>query len=338
MSYTVTKLINDAYYASGIVSRGFTTVEGSQLNDGLDFLNDILADKTIEKDMVPYYTVYNFFAVAGQEKYFIPGLEELETLTFFLENIRYQMREVGRIQYFGSARADNISSLPFNWHLERCPGGVNIYLYFFPNTNYPIQAWGKYRLAEVSLNQDLMATGTTANFGIPVVTGAGNLGVGELVVNYVDLAGTYASAAALVTYINTGVVPNVTASIVGTEFVLSDNTGATIYVTSLGTQSIANNITFANFSTINGPVYENYVTGQLDRFYINYLKFSLADRLCTEFNFIVPPGVAKQLTQCQRWISKRSGPLDLKMQKVSTLRRQSSFNYASENLGKGWTI
>jgi hypothetical protein len=338
MGYTVIQLINDAYYASGIVSREFQTVSGSQINDGLGFLNDILADKTIERDMIPYYLEYNFYAIEGQERYFIPNLEELETLVFFINNVRYQMREVDRKVYFGSARANNITSLPFNWHVERCPGGANLYLYFLPNVNYPMQAWGQFRLAQVSINQDLMSNGTTANLGIPTSIGGGTLNEGELIVNGIDLTGAYASGADLVSYINgSGIVPNVTAAIVGTEFILTNNLNMIISVLTAGTQDPTNCLTFSNFSTTTGYDLQNFTPTMLDRFYINYLKFSLADRLCTEFNFIVPQGVAKQLAQYQKWISKRSAPLDLQQVKTSTLGDKSSLNYGQVNLGHGWT-
>ena len=67
MTYTVTNLITDAFYISGIVSREFETVSGPQGQVGLHVLNKILSDKTIEKDMIPYYTKYEFNAIAGQD-------------------------------------------------------------------------------------------------------------------------------------------------------------------------------------------------------------------------------------------------------------------------------
>jgi hypothetical protein len=233
MAYTVTKLVNEAYYVSGIVSREFETVQGSQFEDGFNMLNDIITDKAIEKDMIPYYLKYEFNAIAGQEMYFIPDLEKLDTLVFFINDIRYQMREVDRIQYFGSSRANNINSLPFNWHLERCYGGANLFMYFQPNSNYPMQAWGLFRLTEVVLNQDLSLT--------------------------------------------------------------------------------------------------------LDRFYINYLKFALAERLCMEFNFVIPAGVSLQARKYEAMIQSRSAAMDLTTQKMSTLNNGSTLNYGIVNLSGGWT-
>ncbi len=232
MAYTTLQLINNAYYESGIVSRGFETVGGQQANDGLQFLNDLIADKTVENGLIPYYEEYNFNAVTGQETYFIPDLIEVETFVFYIDTVRYQTENRARREYFGSSRADNIQSLPGSWHMERCFGGANIYIYFKPNQNYPLTIWGQFRLQQVVINQDLSLT--------------------------------------------------------------------------------------------------------LDRFYINYLKFDLAARLCAEYNYTVPPGVAKALAKYENDISKRSGPMDLRLIKLSSLQRRGGINYGQVNLGKGW--
>jgi len=75
----------------------------------------------------------------------------------------------------------------------------------------------------------------------------------------------------------------------------------------------------------------------LDRFYINYLKFALAERLCIEFNFVIPTGVDMQLKKYEAMIQSRSAQLDLTMQKMSTLTNGSTLNYGTVNLGFGWT-
>lgn len=336
MAYTVTKLINDAYYASGIVSRDFEQASGSQLSDGLDFLNDILADKTIEKDMLPYYLRYNFYAEADVEKYFIPNLEQIETIVFFINSVRYQMAPTERNQYFGSSRAMNIQSLPFSWHMERCVGGANIYMYFSPDTNYPIEVWGQFRLAQVTLNQDLEADGTNATLGVATFAGAGTLSAGQLVINNVSVIGSFANIASLINYINE-TFPDIVAYTVGTQFLLSDRSNGIIRLTTSGDADPAACVTFSEFSTTQGPNIETFVPTKLDRFFINYLKFALASRLSVEFNFIVPPGVINELNKYQNWISKRSAPLDLSMVKISTLGGQNGINYAVVNLSNGWT-
>lgn len=232
MAYTTLQLINNAYYESGIVSRGFETVSGQQAIDGLQFLNDLIADKTVENGLIPYYEEYNFNAVAGQEKYFIQDLITIDTFVFYINTVRYQTENRARREYFGTSRADNIRSLPGSWHMERCFQGANLYIYFKPDQNYPLTIWGQFRLDQVTINQDLSLT--------------------------------------------------------------------------------------------------------LDRFYINYLKFDLAARLCAEYNYTVPPGVAKALDNYVDSISKKSGPMDMRLTKLSSLQRRGGINYAQVNIGHGW--
>jgi hypothetical protein len=232
MAYTTLQLINNAYYESGIVSRGFETVSGQQATDGLQFLNDLIQDKTVENGLIPYYEEYDFVAVNGQEQYFIPNLIEIDTFVFFIDSIRYQTQNRGRREYFGTSRAKDIRSLPGSWHMERCFGCANLFIYFKPNQAFPLTIWGQFRLNEVTINQDLSLT--------------------------------------------------------------------------------------------------------LDRFYINYLKFDLANRLCAEYNYNVPPGVAKQLSKYEDNISKKSGPMDLQLTKLSSLQKRGGINYAQVNLGHGW--
>jgi len=150
MTYTVLKLITNAYNMAGIVSRDFETVEGSQLSDGIDSLNDLLGDKTVDTGLIPYYRRHEFNGVIGQEQYDIDNLTEVSTLVFFLSGVRYQMFPVGRDNYFGSPRAENIQSLPFTYNVERIVGGSSIYMYFKPNQDYLFQIWGKFSLDEVT--------------------------------------------------------------------------------------------------------------------------------------------------------------------------------------------
>jgi hypothetical protein len=337
MSYPVTQLISESFYTSGIVSRGFQTVAGDQVEVGLLKLNEILSDTAIENDMIPYFTTaYDFPAVPGQELYFIPNLAELETLVFFIDTVRYQMRKVNQDRYFGEGRAQNVESLPFHWHSERCFGGTNIFIYFFPDQQYPMQATGRFRLNNVVLGSDLNSALAVANLGVPIVLGAGSFSAGQLVVNGVDLAGTYATTIALVNKINTGIIPNVTASIATGQFILTNISGFNITVATSGDELTTNAYTFSNFSTTNGALSQTFLPMVLDQYYINYLQYRLAERLCTAYNFNVSDNLRKQLLQYMMMISKKSSPIDLSIGKISTLTEVSSINYAMVNLGHGW--
>lgn len=233
MAYTVTKLITNAYFVSSIVSRDFQTVSGEQLNVALDFLNDILGDKSVDSQFIPYYTEYNSTFVIGQESYTIPGLILADTLTFTIGTVRYQTRNTDRVKYFGSSRANSVNALPFNWHIEKIVGGSKLYVYFLPDQAYPFQIWGQFGLTEVTLNTDLTLT--------------------------------------------------------------------------------------------------------YDRYYINYLRYKLAQRICCEYNFEYPMQASKQLDEYENLIAKQSTPMDLHLQKSSTLQSGSGLNYGQINIGHGWS-
>lgn len=339
MAFPVTLVISEAFYTSGIVSRQFQTVAGDQEETGFLKLNEILTDSTMESDMIPYFnSSYTFNAIAGQEKYFIPNLTVPETLTFFINTIRYQMRKNTRDKYFGGGRANNVLSLPFNWHVERSFGGSDLFMYFFPDTNYPLTLTGLFSLQKVSLYQDLSSPNAYADLGVQTINGAGVLIPGELVVNNIDLTGTYAAPTDLTNFINTGVIPFVRANLnVAGHLVLTNLSGTSITITTSGTAAVNNNVNFSNFSVTNGPQSQTFFPMVLDQFYINYLIYRLADKLCNAYNFVLPPGPAKELAKYQMMISKRSSPMDLSIAKMSTLTGQNSINYGQVNIGHGWT-
>lgn len=234
MAYLASELITNSFYISNIVSRDFEVPTGSQMANGLSMLNDILADKTINSSLIPYSDKLNMVATPGLDNYFIENLIYIETFTFFIDAVRYQTRNQQRQDFFGSFRQVNINSLPFNWHTERELDGSRLYLYFVPDTNFPMEIWGQFRLASVTQFQDLELT--------------------------------------------------------------------------------------------------------LDRFYINFLKFELAVRLCKEFGYNAPPLVEKQLQDYYQWISNQSNTIDLKTQKLSTLTGGAAINYGMVNLSGGWTV
>lgn len=232
MSYTVTKLITNAWYLSGIVARNLQVVTGDQLSDGLDMLNiSVLAVKSANTRLIPYFQEYNFNLIIGQEKYYIPNLIAIETMTFYIGPVRYSMLQQKRIMYWGTGRIDNIESLPFSWDIQRALGGANVYVYFVPSQNFPSVIWGKFQLADVSLNQDLELT--------------------------------------------------------------------------------------------------------LDQFYIEYLRYALAEQMCTEYNIEFQPQNLKRLTELENIILTISPP-DLSMQKLTALGMETGVNYADVNIGRGW--
>jgi hypothetical protein len=231
MAYSATKVITEAYYLSGVVARNMETVSGDQLNDGLSYLNSLLALKSITTRFIPYYQTYEFNTVIGQEIYFVDNLLEVEALTFNINTFRFPTTKRARKRYFGDPRADNIQSLPVNWYFNRVKGGTDIYFYFTPDTEYPIKLIGKFGLSSVNYDTDMSVT--------------------------------------------------------------------------------------------------------YDQFYIDYLQYQLARRVCSHNAMILPP-VANEILQEYHQQLRDLMPIDLHMEKLSTLQKGSFFNYADANIGRGW--
>jgi hypothetical protein len=159
MAYTVRKLITNSWYLSGIVSRRFQAVSGSQISNGLDLLNAVITFKTARNRLIPYFTKYDFNTVVGQEIYFVPNLLDLETITFNLQTVvRFPLERKTRKQYLGSYRVNDTESLMGEFHIERVKGGSNIFMYYLPNAIYPVTIYGKFSLSTVTLDQDLELT------------------------------------------------------------------------------------------------------------------------------------------------------------------------------------
>lgn len=158
MTYTTTQLITNAWFISGIVARQLETVDGDQIEAGLDLLNGLLAMKSADLSYIPYWSVYDFNLIAATQQYYIPGLIASESFTFNIGTVRYSTSPQSRKDFYATGRVDGITSLPFNWYANRTLGGTNIELYFLPQTNYPAEIVGKFSLSNVTLGQNLELT------------------------------------------------------------------------------------------------------------------------------------------------------------------------------------
>lgn len=231
MSYTARELIARSWYLSGIVARRLQSVSGDQATDGLFLLNALLSWKAIQIDLIPYWTYYEFDAEPGVESYYIPNLYAVELMTFNNDQVRYPTDPVTRGAYFGSARVDDISSLPGQWYFNRSLGGGTLYMYFKPQAAYPIKLMGKFGLTDVDQDTNLLLT--------------------------------------------------------------------------------------------------------YDPSYIEYLRYALAQYMCSEYGITMNPESHRILMAIQRQLMDVSPP-DLSMGKASILAASGGLNYRDIDLGKGW--
>lgn len=154
--YTARELITRALYTSNVVARQLETPSGDQITDGLFLLNELLDLKSAQTALIPYWQRTTMTLIPSQEKYELDGVVELDPFTFNMGDVRFPTQNVvSRNAYFGSARVDNIPSLPFSWHTERRHGGLDLYLYFPPQEGYIAQFSAKYALTDVTLDTDM---------------------------------------------------------------------------------------------------------------------------------------------------------------------------------------
>jgi hypothetical protein len=237
MAYPALELINRAYYLSQVVARDFQTVTASQQSDGLYLLNALLDFKGTDLRLIPYFThyefdtTYNTMTGLGTEKYYIPNLLYVDTLTFNIGPVRYPMRSLSREEYFATGRVDDISNLSFSYRCERVLGGMDIYLYFLPGGVYRMKMEGKFGLTEVTLQTDL----------------------------------------------------------------------SLVY----------------------------------DKYYIEYLRYALAEYICSEYGATFPDESKRKLAEFVKKLMDVS-PADLTLKKQSSFRGQPALDWQTINLGKGW--
>ncbi len=157
MSYTVRKLITEAYYASGIRSREFQTIEGALISEGLSLLNDFLAVTSANQSKKPYIQTKTFNCIANQEKYKIDGLIYPETISFYIDtNLRMPVNIAGRKEYFGTTKVTDLNTIPYNCTIERVLNGSEVYFYPLPDKAYKIEITGFFSLELIdNLSLDL---------------------------------------------------------------------------------------------------------------------------------------------------------------------------------------
>lgn len=160
MAYTARKLITKAYYTSAYASRRLNTLSGQEASDGLELLNDLIADKTAEVGLIPFYKQKDFIAITDQVSpgvYFVEGAVEIDSLTFANGLLRYPCQRMSRSEFYAHGHMGGMYGYPGGWFAERVENGMNVYFYTLPSDTFTISIIGKFGLEQIfSLNTDLL--------------------------------------------------------------------------------------------------------------------------------------------------------------------------------------
>ena len=77
------------------------------------------------------------------------------------------------------------------------------------------------------------------------------------------------------------------------------------------------------------------LSNQLDRYYLSYLKYALAERLCDVYHLPFPPPAQATLNQL-RDLCIDINPRDMSAKTLSLFPTHTAANWADANLGRGW--
>jgi hypothetical protein len=72
-----------------------------------------------------------------------------------------------------------------------------------------------------------------------------------------------------------------------------------------------------------------------DEYYIDYLRYRLAKRLCSEYGIPMQPETLQELKELEEAVTDVSPP-DLTLTKISTLQGEPGFNWGDVNIGRGF--
>lgn len=98
---------------------------------------------------------------------------------------------------------------------------------------------------------------------------------------------------------------------------------------------VALNTDLTNIASVLPYTFINNSNQGYDTSYIEYLRYALAQYMCSEYGILFNPESAKILQKYERKLMY-IGPPDLSMIKTSILTEGTGINYGDVNIGKGW--
>ena len=110
--------------------------------------------------------------------------------------------------------------------------------------------------------------------------------------------------------------------------------GSNVWVYFLPDQNYVFNIT-GKFALTDVTLYQD-MSLVYDGFYLEYLRYALAQLMCMEYDLAFAPEKLAMLKTYEKKLLDVSPP-DLTMKKVNFINQTTTINWAMVNIGKGWT-
>lgn len=330
MSYTALQLINRAYFLSQVVSRNLQTTTGDQASDGLYMLNALLDVKSMDLHLIPYFTEYEFDTIASTESYWVPNLLYVDSMTFNIGTVRYSMEEMTRKGYFSTPRVDDVYSLPFSYRVERgyyddiisTAAGTTTLTSSSNSVQYLTGSTTQTILLPVTSTLSLDDTFTIVNNSTGIVTVQSSGADTVLAMN--------GNTAAIYTCISTTGTTAASWSYAATD--LLSATGAYVYLYFVPDQAYTVKI-WGKFGLTDVTLTTDLST-LYDNFYLEYLRYALADYICGEWGVTFPDASKRRLAEYMKKL-KMVSPPDLSIQKRTYFGSKPGLDWQLVNI-PGW--
>lgn len=111
--------------------------------------------------------------------------------------------------------------------------------------------------------------------------------------------------------------------------------GSTIYLYPFPDQEYVFTI-WGQFEMDSDFVFTTDLLATLPKYYIDFLEYAMAGRLCVKFGRPIPPDVARLEKYYRNLIAMQVSPPDFSMQKTSTLNGIPGINWWQVNIGRGY--
>lgn len=153
--------VRQAYSSIGIINQNDDLTD-SEYQDGLDYLNQILAKDQANGNCIPYFVKYVLNTVAGQTDYVIAQsdsadveanpLVDLEMAQLIYNNAQINLNVKNRSEFYTTSRSLNALGQPCELLLTKNVNSSTISFYPVPSSSWAVWIRGKAVLSNITAN------------------------------------------------------------------------------------------------------------------------------------------------------------------------------------------
>lgn len=161
---TTNDIIVNALYMIGELGVG-EVADAQMLTSGLELVNELLDQFSVDSIYIPYLTTINFTMTAGQDIYSVSDLVssditedrvvDLSFANYTVDTIVYPLRIINKATYSGVVRLTNLLARPGFIFLDKQPTQSFLTLYPKPDQAYPCSVQAKVMIDKLEAQEDI---------------------------------------------------------------------------------------------------------------------------------------------------------------------------------------